>query len=142
MRFITENELRDLYRQEHFTSFTLQTNERLTPGGRQYLLDHGWICMTPKIRRLQINRQQQLTDIPQHLLRKPAPAPVAPPEPKVSFDQMFMSKTGMSRQELLLRVQSLEKMSLAIAEELRMISSVLGGEKESCQTTETETTDL
>ena len=41
MRFITENELRDLYRQEHFTSFTLQTNERLTPGGRQYLLDHG-----------------------------------------------------------------------------------------------------
>ena len=53
-----------------------------------------------------------------------------------------MSETGMSRQELLLRVQSLEKMSLAIAEELRMISSVLGGEKESCQTTETETTDL
>ncbi len=137
MRFITENELRDLYRQEHFTSFTLQTNERLTPGGRQYLLDHG------------INMYDAENQAPADTATATVggsaaahAAPVALPEPKVSFDQMFMSETGMSRQELLLRVQSLEKMSLAIAEELRMISSVLGGEKESCQKTETETTDL
>ena len=138
MRFITDNELRDLYRQEHFTSFTLQTNERLTPGGRQYLLDHGINMYDAE--------NPAPADTPAATVNghtaAPAPAPVAPPEPKVSFDQMFMSETGMSRQELLLRVQSLEKMSLAIAEELRMISSVLGGEKESCQTTETETTDL
>ena len=142
MRFITENELRDLYRQEHFTSFTLQTNERLTPGGRQYLLDHGinmYDAENPAPADTPAATVDGHTAAP---AAQSAPAPVAPPEPKVSFDQMFMSETGMSRQELLLRVQSLEKMSLAIAEELRMISSVLGGEKESCQTTETETTDL
>ena len=40
-KFITEEHLKDLYRNEPFQSFALQDDERLTPGGRQYLLDKG-----------------------------------------------------------------------------------------------------
>ncbi|AQM59096.1 MULTISPECIES: hypothetical protein [Clostridium] len=40
-RFITEDYLKDLYRKEPFKEFKLNENERLTPGGRQYLLDKG-----------------------------------------------------------------------------------------------------
>lgn len=40
-RFITEDYLKDLYRNEPFKEFKLNENEKLTPGGRQYLLDKG-----------------------------------------------------------------------------------------------------
>lgn len=41
MRFITEIDLRNLYRDEPFTSYVIQPEERLTPGARQFLVDHG-----------------------------------------------------------------------------------------------------
>jgi ethanolamine utilization cobalamin adenosyltransferase len=41
MKFITENDLRDLNRKEPFTNYELEQGERLTPGARQYLLDRG-----------------------------------------------------------------------------------------------------
>lgn len=39
MRFITESILRDQYRKHPFFTYTLQEDERLTPGGRQFLVD-------------------------------------------------------------------------------------------------------
>lgn len=39
LKFITEEYLRDLYRKEPFDSFQITEEEKLTPGGRQYLLD-------------------------------------------------------------------------------------------------------
>lgn len=41
MKFITEEELRDLYKRQPFTDYNLQEGERLTPGARQFLLDRG-----------------------------------------------------------------------------------------------------
>ncbi|AKL96460.1 hypothetical protein CACET_c30160 [Clostridium aceticum] len=41
MKFITEEDLRDLFRKEPFTTYAIKTGERLTPGGRQFLLDRG-----------------------------------------------------------------------------------------------------
>lgn len=41
MRFITEEDLRARYRNEHFTSYRLEPGTRLTPGARQYLSDLG-----------------------------------------------------------------------------------------------------
>jgi ethanolamine utilization cobalamin adenosyltransferase len=41
MKFITEDDLRDLYRKEPFTKYDLGPGERLTPGARQYLMDKG-----------------------------------------------------------------------------------------------------
>ena len=41
MKFITEADLRNLYRKEPFTTYEIKPGERLTPGGRQYLLDLG-----------------------------------------------------------------------------------------------------
>lgn len=38
-KFITEEHLKGIYKKEPFNSFELKINERLTPGGRQYLLD-------------------------------------------------------------------------------------------------------
>lgn len=41
MKFITEEDLRDLYRKEPFTTYELEVGARLTPGGRQFLSDRG-----------------------------------------------------------------------------------------------------
>ena len=41
MKFITETDLRDLYKIQPFTDYDLQEGERLTPGARQFLLDRG-----------------------------------------------------------------------------------------------------
>ena len=41
MKFITEEDLRDLYRKQPFTDYNLKEGERLTPGARQFLLDRG-----------------------------------------------------------------------------------------------------
>ncbi|CCO07721.1 hypothetical protein [Desulforamulus hydrothermalis] len=39
MKFITEMELRELYKREPFTTFALEPNTRITPGARQFLVD-------------------------------------------------------------------------------------------------------
>lgn len=41
MKFITEEELRDLHKKESFTEYSLQSGTRLTPGARQFLMDRG-----------------------------------------------------------------------------------------------------
>lgn len=41
MKFITEEDLRDLYKRQPFTNYDLQPGERLTPGARQFLVDRG-----------------------------------------------------------------------------------------------------
>ena len=41
MKFITEEDLRDSFRKEPFTFYELKAGQRLTPGGRQFLLDRG-----------------------------------------------------------------------------------------------------
>ncbi len=42
MKFITEANLRELYKQNPFTNYTPVEGERLTPGARQYLIDLGF----------------------------------------------------------------------------------------------------
>lgn len=39
MKFITEEDLRDIYRREPFTTYEMEPGTRLTPGARQYLAD-------------------------------------------------------------------------------------------------------
>jgi ethanolamine utilization cobalamin adenosyltransferase len=41
MKFITEEDLRDLYRKEPFTEYELEPGARFTPGARQFLMDKG-----------------------------------------------------------------------------------------------------
>lgn len=41
MKFITEDVLRDLYKKCPFTTYEMEDGTRLTPGGRQFLLDRG-----------------------------------------------------------------------------------------------------
>ncbi|WP_312470194.1 cobalamin adenosyltransferase [Neobacillus sp.] len=41
MKFITEGDLRDLYKKEPFTAYDLESDARLTPGARQFLTDRG-----------------------------------------------------------------------------------------------------
>ncbi len=40
MKFITEADLRNLYKREPFTAYHLEPDVRLTPGARQFLMDH------------------------------------------------------------------------------------------------------
>ncbi|WP_407311411.1 cobalamin adenosyltransferase [Desulfosporosinus sp. SB140] len=39
MKFVTEMELRDLYKMEPFTTFVLEPTTKITPGARQFLVD-------------------------------------------------------------------------------------------------------
>jgi ethanolamine utilization cobalamin adenosyltransferase len=41
MKFVTENDLRDLYKKEPFTTYNLEPDARITPGARQFLADRG-----------------------------------------------------------------------------------------------------
>lgn len=41
MKFITEDDLRDLYKIEPFITYHIEPGTRLTPGARQFLLDRG-----------------------------------------------------------------------------------------------------
>ena len=41
MKFITEEDLRDLYKEQPFMNYELRDGERLTPGARQFLVDRG-----------------------------------------------------------------------------------------------------
>lgn len=41
MKYITEEDLRDLYRKAPFTNYDLEPGVRLTPGARQFLIDKG-----------------------------------------------------------------------------------------------------
>lgn len=41
MKFVTEEELRVLYKKEPFTTYAIAPGARLTPGARQYLADRG-----------------------------------------------------------------------------------------------------
>ncbi|MCG8483710.1 MAG: ethanolamine utilization protein [Clostridia bacterium] len=41
MKFITEEDLRDLYRKEPFTDYEIEPGTRITPGARQFLTDRG-----------------------------------------------------------------------------------------------------
>lgn len=41
MKFITENDLRAMYKTQPFTTYTPNEGERLTPGARQFLIDRG-----------------------------------------------------------------------------------------------------
>jgi len=41
MKFITEEDLRDLYKREPFTHYDIEPGTRITPGARQFLADRG-----------------------------------------------------------------------------------------------------
>ena len=41
MKFITEDDLRDLYKFKPFTEYVLDSGARITPGARQFLMDKG-----------------------------------------------------------------------------------------------------
>ena len=41
MKFITEDDLRDLYKKEPFTQYEIKPGTRITPGARQFLADRG-----------------------------------------------------------------------------------------------------
>lgn len=47
MIYITEQNLRDLYKKQAFESFTLTEGEKLTPGARQFLADRQIILVDP-----------------------------------------------------------------------------------------------
>ena len=61
MKFITENDLRDLNRKEPFTTYELEPGARLTPGARQFLSDLriNMVDSDPCINKNSINVKQQ-----------------------------------------------------------------------------------
>lgn len=62
MKFITEDELRYLYRKEPFTTYEPEPGTRLTPGARQFLLDRG-IDMYDEVKASPIIRESLTQEI-------------------------------------------------------------------------------
>lgn len=60
MKFITEIDLRDLYRKEPFTDYEIEPGARLTPGARQFLSDKGINMFDdgPYIKKSYVNKKQ------------------------------------------------------------------------------------
>ncbi|WP_350343928.1 cobalamin adenosyltransferase [Proteinivorax tanatarense] len=59
MKFITEKKLRDFYSKGSFDTFELGREERLTPGGRQFLLDRGIKIVDQFSRKSKTKRQNK-----------------------------------------------------------------------------------
>lgn len=96
MKFITEDDLRDLYRTEPFTEYEVEPGTRITPGARQFLADRQIILYdTENPRKKQMTEKQNQT--------------MLPPQ-SVSID--------LCNKKLCVRIQSLEAMFLTIAEDL------------------------
>lgn len=56
MRFITEEDLKVAYKKEPFTTYDTKAGERLTPGGRQFLLDKGIKILSDSAYNKNINK--------------------------------------------------------------------------------------
>ncbi len=98
MKFITEEDLRDLYRKETFSEYEVETGTRITPGARQFLSDRQiTLYDTENPRKKQEAKQAQKEDI------YSSPDAVNP---------------DVCNRKLFGRIKSLEAMFLTVAEEL------------------------
>lgn len=79
MKFITEDDLRILFRREPFTSYDLQGGTRLTPGARQFLVD----------------KKISFSDDPMSVKRKPFKLEEKKEEAKVQEAKMPSAPSGM-----------------------------------------------
>lgn len=96
MKFITEDDLRDLYKKEPFAEYEIAPGTRLTPGARQFLAD----------------RQIFLPDDDPVLLAKNAAKAKAEAAPKET------AKTFLCGKRLNSRLKTVKALFLAIAEDL------------------------
>lgn len=101
MKFITEEDLRDLYRKEPFTDYKAEEGSRLTPGARQFLADRGIRYMEDgtliKINNKNIDQCQNETG----------------------------KKANMEKKKLFYKIKSIETLFLATGEELLNGDTVL-----------------
>lgn len=112
MKFITEEDLRDLYKKEPFTSYEIEEGVRLTPGARQFLLDRG----------INMYEDEDLL-----YMRKPQTA-AAPPKNEESRDVppvLSEKKTDWRKMKLLSKIELTEALLLLTGEQL--------SEKDVCQ---------
>lgn len=95
LKFITEDYLKDSYRKEPFTDFDLKVDERLTPGGRQYLLDKG----------IKIN--SNLPTDNKNILKK-----------QEANEEKIKSNEDLKQKKLLYKLKALEVLFLSSASEM------------------------
>lgn len=87
MKFITEDDLRILFRKEPFTAYDLPVGTRLTPGARQFLVD----------------KKISITDDPMTAKQKsikPAEKKEAAPEKEICKDHFLLRKKTLQAQFL------------------------------------------
>lgn len=95
MKFITEEDLRDLYRKAPFTDYKIEPGTRITPGARQFLADRG------------IN---MFDDMPPNVIQNTIKEkPVSEPVEK---------KEKACNKRIYIKMKSMEALFLAFAEDL------------------------
>lgn len=99
MKFITEVDLRDLYRKEPFTTYNLEPGVRLTPGARQFLTDMG-------IKMSEDNPSKNV------IVKK------ASNEDKSSLKKSTNINKSLKDKKLFIRMKSIEALFLLTGEEL------------------------
>lgn len=94
MKFITENDLRDINKKEPFTTYEIEPGARLTPGARQFLSDRGinMFDSDPFIKKNTVNVKQS--------------------------SELLQSKNNWKKKILRSKMKSMEALFLIVGEEL------------------------
>jgi len=95
MKFITEDDLRDLYKMQPFTEYEIEPGTRITPGARQFLADRGINMFDDDTSWAKPNTEKG----------KECPAKTEP-------------KKEICNKRLCIRIKSMETIFLSVAEEL------------------------
>lgn len=98
MKFITEDDLRDLYRKEPFTEYEVEPETRITPGARQFLADRQIILFDAENPR----KKQTIKKVSE----------------QESNSTALPIQMELCDRRLCSRIKSLEAMFLTVAEEL------------------------
>ena len=118
MKFITEIDLRDLYRKEPFTDYELQPGTRLTPGARQFLSDKGINMFDdgPYTKRNTANKKQTM-EKKQTVEKKKTVEKVQTIKENQTFVQP-QNKNNWKKKKLYSKMKSTEALFLITEEEL------------------------
>jgi Ethanolamine utilization cobalamin adenosyltransferase len=112
MRYITEEDLRDLYRKDPFTGYFLEQGARLTPGARQFLMDKGIRTFDTENQPPAIAPAQKDTCIHKKLSRY-----------MISVEALFLQ----TQQELLSRDVCLAQSVISLGKQFRSIRNLVNG---------------
>ncbi|QIB68842.1 ethanolamine utilization protein [Aminipila butyrica] len=110
MKFITEEDLRDIYRREPFTTYEMEPGTRLTPGARQFLADRGINMFddVPFVKKFVVTTSEDREPAKEGPAKAEEMTPEAGPKPKLDW----------RKKKLTCKMRTMEAIFLATGQDL------------------------